>query len=62
MNQKAAMYLTFQNIYTVPGKNPPGKKLPRIGLGLGSGGFFPCGFFPRTIYMTFIEVNTSLSF
>ena len=56
------MYLTFQNIYTVPGKNPPGKKLPRIGLGLGSGGFFPCGFFPRTIYMTFIEVNTSLSF
>ena len=56
------MYLTFQNIYTVPGKKPPGKKPPRIGLGLGSGGFFPCGFFPRTIYMTFIEVNTSLSF
>ena len=58
MNQKAAMYLTFQNTYTVPGKNPPGKKPPRIGLGLGSVGFFPWGVFPRTIYMTFIEVNT----
>ena len=52
------MYLTFQNIYTVPGKKPPGKKSPRIGLDLGSVGFFPWGVFPRTIYMTFIEVNT----
>ena len=44
----------------VSGKNPPGTKPPvrgqgrvrvrlRIGLGLESEGFFPGGFFPRTL-------------